>query len=111
MPDPDEGADPGDVSRRRGVQAAVHSDHARRSVDIALTRNGSPVRWQVFAKDGADLPESLRLVGDAAIRTNTGETFVFLWTATEPGEATLSVRYERFLEVAEIVLRQTLFLC
>lgn len=69
------------------------------SVDIALTKNG------------ADLPESLRLVGDAAIRTNTGETFDFLWTPTEPGEATLRVRYERFLEVAEIVLRQTLFLC
>jgi FtsP/CotA-like multicopper oxidase with cupredoxin domain len=79
-------------------------------VDIALTRNGSPVRWRALAKDGADLPEALRLEGDAAIRTNTGETFDFLWTPAQPGEVTLSVRYERFFEVIEIVLRQTLFL-
>ena len=77
-------------------------------VDIALTRNGSPVRWRAVAKDGADLPEALRLAGDAAIRANTGETFDFLWTPTEPGEVTLSVRYERFFEINEIVLRQTL---
>jgi FtsP/CotA-like multicopper oxidase with cupredoxin domain len=80
------------------------------NVDVALTKNGSPVRWRAVAKDGADLPETLLLGGDADIRTNTGETFDFLWTPTEPGEATLSVRYERFFEVEGVVLRQTLYL-
>jgi FtsP/CotA-like multicopper oxidase with cupredoxin domain len=80
------------------------------NVDIALTKNGSPVHWRAVAKDGADLPEALLLEGDADIRTNTGETFDFLWTPTEPGEAALSVRYERFFEVEEVVLRQTLYL-
>ena len=79
-------------------------------VDIALTQNGSPVRWRAIAKDGADLPEALRLEGEADIRTNTGETFDFVWTPTESGEAMLSVRYERFLEVQEVVLRQRLYL-
>ena len=78
-------------------------------VEIAVTKNGSPVRWRAVAKDGADLPEALRIEGDAAITTNTGETFDFLWTPTEPGEVTLSVRYERFFEVDEIVLRQPLY--
>ncbi len=80
------------------------------NIDIALTRNGSPVRWRAVAKDGADLPGALLLEGDADIRTNAGETFDFLWTPTEPGEATLSVRYQRFFEVEEVVLRQTLYL-
>ncbi len=78
-------------------------------VDIALTRNGSPVRWRAVAKDGADLPEALRLEGAADIRTNAGETFDFLWTPTESGEAILRVRYERFFEVEEVVIQQSLY--
>jgi FtsP/CotA-like multicopper oxidase with cupredoxin domain len=78
-------------------------------VDIALTQNGSPVRWRPVAKDGADLPEALRLEGGAGIRTNAGETFDFLWTPTESGEAILSVRYARFFDVEEVVLRQRLY--
>jgi FtsP/CotA-like multicopper oxidase with cupredoxin domain len=80
------------------------------NVDIALTRNGSPVRWRAVAKDGADLPEALRFEADAAIGSNAGETFDFLWTPAEPGEVTLSARYARFLEVKDIVLRQTLYI-
>jgi FtsP/CotA-like multicopper oxidase with cupredoxin domain len=80
------------------------------NIDIALTKSGSPVRWRAVAKDGADLPETFLLEGNADIRTSTGETFDFLWTPTEPGEATLSVRYERFFEVEEVVLQQTLYL-
>jgi FtsP/CotA-like multicopper oxidase with cupredoxin domain len=79
-------------------------------IDIALTQNDSPVRWRAVAKDGADLPEALRLDGGANIRTNTGETFDFLWTPAEPGEAMLSVRYKRFSDVEEVVLRQRLYL-
>jgi FtsP/CotA-like multicopper oxidase with cupredoxin domain len=80
------------------------------NIDIALTKSGSPVRWRAVAKDGADLPGTFLLERDADIRTNAGETFDFLWTPTEPGEATLSVRYERFFEVEEVVLQQTLYL-
>jgi FtsP/CotA-like multicopper oxidase with cupredoxin domain len=79
------------------------------SIDIALSQNGSSARWLAVAKDGADLPESLRLVGDADLRTNAGETFDFLWTPTESGEAVLSVRYERFFDVQPVVLRQRLY--
>jgi FtsP/CotA-like multicopper oxidase with cupredoxin domain len=77
-------------------------------VDIALTQNDSTVRWRAFAKDGADLPESLRLEGNAGITTNAGETFDFLWTPTRQGVAILSVRYEPFFNPTEIVLRQRL---
>jgi FtsP/CotA-like multicopper oxidase with cupredoxin domain len=80
------------------------------NIDIAIARNGAPVRWRAVAKDGADLPAALRLEGDAHITTNAGETFDFLWTPTEPGEATLSMRYEPFFETGEVVLRQTLYM-
>jgi FtsP/CotA-like multicopper oxidase with cupredoxin domain len=80
------------------------------NVAIAVTRNGAPVRWRALAKDGADLPEALRLESDADLTTNAGETADFLWTPTEPGVATLRVRYERFAAVEEVVLRQTLHL-
>ena len=76
--------------------------------EIALTRNGLPVRWRAVARDGADLPEALRLEGDAEFSTGTGETFDFMWTPTDPGEVTLSVRYEPFFDVEEVMLRQTL---
>jgi hypothetical protein len=79
------------------------------TVDIALTQNGSPVRWRAVAKDGAELPEALRLEGGAEIRNNAGEAFDFLWTPTESGEAILSVRYARFVEVDEVVLQQKLY--
>jgi manganese oxidase len=76
--------------------------------DIALTRNGTPVRWRAVAKDGADLPEALQLEVNAEFSTGTGETFDFLWTPVEPGETTLSVRYEGFFVLGEVVLRQAL---
>jgi FtsP/CotA-like multicopper oxidase with cupredoxin domain len=104
--------EPTPATFRVGEEYRLRFIHITRGVpvEIAVTKNGSPVRWRAVAKDGADLPEALRLEGDAAITTNTGETFDFLWTPTEPGEVTLSVRYERFSEVDEIVLRKTLYL-
>ena len=103
---------PPPMTFRVGEEYRLRFIHITRGgpVDIALTQNGSPVRWRAVAKDGADLPESLRLEGDADIRTNAGETFDFLWTPTESGEAMLSVRYERFFDVQEVVLRQRLYL-
>jgi hypothetical protein len=78
------------------------------ATDIALTVGGSPVRWRAVAKDGADLPNALRLDSDAAFMSNTGQTFDFIWTPTEPGDVTLSVTHERLFQLGEDVVRQTL---
>lgn len=102
---------PAPVTLRVGGEYRLRFIHITRggTVDIALTQNGSPVRWRAVAKDGAELPEALRLEGGAEIRTNAGETYDFLWTPTESGEAILSVRYERFFDVEEVVLQQKLY--
>lgn len=77
------------------------------SLDVALTRAGVPVRWRAAAKDGADLPAALQVESDAGFHTNTGETFDFLWTPEETGDAVLSLRYEPFLsDGGEVELRQ-----
>jgi FtsP/CotA-like multicopper oxidase with cupredoxin domain len=78
------------------------------STDIALSRDGSPVKWHPVAKDGADLPEGLRREGNAQFLSETGQTFDFMWTPIEPGDATLSVTQERFFLPGEDVVRQTL---
>jgi FtsP/CotA-like multicopper oxidase with cupredoxin domain len=77
------------------------------TVDIALVRGTVPIRWRALARDGADLPPALQGEGDAVLRTNTGETFDYLWTPAAAGDVTLSVRYERFIEGGEVVLTQT----
>jgi FtsP/CotA-like multicopper oxidase with cupredoxin domain len=78
-------------------------------IDIALSRDGEPVRWRPVAKDGADLPPALARETRALLRSNTGETFDFAWTPREPGEYELSIRYEPFFEQdVEIVLAQPL---
>jgi FtsP/CotA-like multicopper oxidase with cupredoxin domain len=102
---------PTPATLRVGVEYRLRFIHITRggTVDIALTQNGSPVRWRAVAKDGAELPEALRLEGGAEIRNNAGEAFDFLWTPTESGEAILSVRYARFVEVDEVVLQQKLY--
>lgn len=88
--------------RLRFVQ--ISTGHA---IDLELTKDGAPLRWRAHAKDGADLPPALRVEGDAEIHTNTGQTFDFLWTPEEPGDATLALRWELFFEAREGVLRQT----
>jgi FtsP/CotA-like multicopper oxidase with cupredoxin domain len=75
------------------------------AADIAMTMNGSAVRWRAVAKDGADLPEALRLEDDAVFVSNTGQTFDFMWTPTEAGEGTLSVTHERFFQSGDDVVR------
>ena len=40
----------------------------------SLRKDGEPVTWQAWAKDGADLPESQRTFGPAAIPLDVGET-------------------------------------
>jgi FtsP/CotA-like multicopper oxidase with cupredoxin domain len=76
--------------------------------DVALTTSGSPVRWRAVAKDGADLPEALRLEGDAELESHTGQTFDFMWTPAEAGDVTLSVTHPFFAQHGEDVVRQTL---
>ena len=77
-------------------------------VHVGLNANESPVRWRAVAKDGADLPEALRLEGDAEFVSNTGQTFDYLWTPAEPGDATLSVTHDFLFTIGEDVVRQTL---
>jgi manganese oxidase len=102
--------EPSPMTFRAGETYRLRFIHITQGVepDIALTLNGSPVRWHAFAKDGADLPEALQLEVDAEFSTGTGETLDFLWTPTELGEATLTVRFEGFLVPGEVVLRKAL---
>jgi manganese oxidase len=95
---------------RAGETYRLRFIHITQGVEpnIAVTRNGAPVRWLAVAKDGADLPPALQLEVDAEFSTGTGETLDFLWTPVEPGEVTLSVRFEGFFVPGELVLRQTL---
>ncbi len=95
----------GRTYRLRLIQMSAH----RAASTVELKRGDSLFVWRPVAKDGADLPEALRLEGAADIRTNAGETFDFLWTPTESGEAILRVRYERFFEVEEVVIQQSLY--
>lgn len=76
------------------------------STDITLSKNGVPLRWRAAAKDGAELPAALQVESDATLRANAGETFDFLWTPREAGEAVLLVRYDQFLSKREVDLRQ-----
>ena len=78
------------------------------TVDIALAYGTELLRWRAVAKDGADLPPGMQQMSDARLRTNTGETFDFIWVPAVAGDASLSVRYERFFERQEVVLTQTL---
>ena len=60
-------------------------------MDITLTADGEPLRWEPLAKDGADLPPALRSEQRADVQMGVGETYDFLWTPAAPGEATLQV--------------------
>jgi FtsP/CotA-like multicopper oxidase with cupredoxin domain len=76
------------------------------SLDVMLSRNGVPVRWRAAAKDGAALPPALQVESQATFRANTGETFDFLWTPANTGEAVLRVDYEEFFTARRIELQQ-----
>jgi FtsP/CotA-like multicopper oxidase with cupredoxin domain len=55
-------------------------------VNGVVTYRARPVTWKRVAKDGADLPDAARTVGDAAFSLNVGETADFEFTPTEPGD-------------------------
>jgi FtsP/CotA-like multicopper oxidase with cupredoxin domain len=98
------------MSFRAGESYRLRFVHITRgaAADITLTKNGSPVQWRAIAKDGADLPEALRLEGNAEFTSNTGQTFDFLWTPTDRGDVTLALTHEGFSEIRTDVVRQTL---
>jgi hypothetical protein len=62
-----------------------------------------------LARDGADLPPALRMESPARIRTGTGETYDFVWTPSEPGDAELLVHFPFATEPGELLLRQPLW--
>jgi FtsP/CotA-like multicopper oxidase with cupredoxin domain len=101
--------DPPPLTFRAGTSYRLRFIHITRGLvgDIALMKGSAPVRWRAWAKDGADLPPALQQESTAEVHTNTGETYDFLWTPREAGEATLVLRLEQFLEDTEKVIQQT----
>ena len=93
---------------RAGMSYRLRFIHISRGTDaeVELSRDGATVTWTRIAKDGADLPPSLRVPDRASFRTNTGETFDFLWTPTEPGDIELTIRYSRLFAGSPGVIRQ-----
>ncbi len=57
---------------------------------FAMRKDSTPVTWKPRAKDGADLPSSLRVMRPATRRLFTGETFDAEWTPG-PGEYVFTV--------------------
>jgi FtsP/CotA-like multicopper oxidase with cupredoxin domain len=76
----------GDTNRVRIV--SIHADWA---LNFRLSRADSIVEWQALARDGADLPEALRVRGPARLSMGPGETADFLYVPTEPGRMVLEV--------------------
>jgi FtsP/CotA-like multicopper oxidase with cupredoxin domain len=76
------------------------------TVELALTQNGRPQRWISLAKDGADLPPSLRVGRVAKLRFSTGETYDFTWTPMSTGDATLLLDWPFPTARGNLLLRQ-----
>jgi hypothetical protein len=73
---------------------------ARRDSAGALTAPATDsliVRWQPVAKDGADLPEALRVTKTARQVVGMGETYDYVYTPTTPGNLRIEVRGGAFL--------------
>ncbi|HKE49507.1 MAG TPA: multicopper oxidase domain-containing protein, partial [Rhodanobacteraceae bacterium] len=45
------------------------------SVNVTLTRDGAPATWTPRARDGADLPDTLRTAGTAKVEVFPGQTY------------------------------------
>ncbi len=62
------------------------------AVALRLVNGDVPLQWRPVAKDGSDLPASLRQMGVATVRRiGVGETYDFEWTPAHPGRADLVV--------------------
>jgi len=76
----------GDTNRLRIV--SIHSDEL---LAFRLGTDSSVARWTPIARDGADLPATLRRAETATITMGPGQTADFLYVPERPGEMTLEV--------------------
>ena len=79
----------GRTYRLRLIQMSAH----RAASSVELKRGDSLFSWRPVAKDGADLPPSVRVLEPARAFVTIGETGAFEVTPTEPGDLRLEVRY------------------
>jgi manganese oxidase len=63
---------------------------------VRLTNKGAPVRWEVIAKDGADLPPAQLRTSMADMGLTVGETYDVEYQAATPGLADLEIRQPSF---------------
>jgi FtsP/CotA-like multicopper oxidase with cupredoxin domain len=76
----------GDTNRLRLV--SIHADEILR---FRLGDDSTVARWDPIARDGADLPPSLRGMRAATIEMGPGETADFSFVPAQPGRLTLEV--------------------
>ena len=79
-------------------------------VRYSLRADTALVQWRARAKDGADLPDALRVMQPAAQVVSVGETYDFEFTPPGPGEYELQVAFvpPPGLRVSRPPWRQTL---
>jgi len=78
---------PGEITMRQGKQYRLRflSMRTAQGRTMRLLREGQPVKWTRWTKDGADLPATLRTGVDAEQMLLPGETFDYLFTPDTPG--------------------------
>ena len=89
----------GDSTRSPDRELAAGVSHRFRFINIgaagvlrySLRADTALAAWRAWAKDGADLPEVLRLIQPATQLVSVGETYDFEFTPPAPGEYKLSV--------------------
>lgn len=82
---------PGEITMVKGKQYRLRfiSMRTAKGRTMRLLRDGQPVQWTRWAKDGADLPATLRTTVDAEQMLLPGETFDYLFTPGTPGMLSL----------------------
>ncbi|MGI9037475.1 MAG: multicopper oxidase domain-containing protein [Gemmatimonadota bacterium] len=73
--------------------AQISADSYKR---VRLLRDGEPVTWQPWAKDGADLPATARVSSDAQFGIGVGEAVDVRWTPERDGVYVLEVTTEYY---------------
>lgn len=85
------------------VEVKVGESHRLRLINIApasdirleMTKDSLSYPLQVWAKDGADLPENQQINIDIGYRIGVGETIDYLFTPTKPDIYELNVGFQR----------------
>jgi FtsP/CotA-like multicopper oxidase with cupredoxin domain len=105
----------GDSTGGPPIEMKTGSTHRFRFIDIgpaqrlvyAIRKDSSFMTWKAVAKDGADLPSSLAVVGPSRRRLGVGEMFDAEFTPQAPGEYRLTIgpplKQEKF--VRRIIVR------